>query len=205
MNPAVAGLKVTNGCGIYRTPGEKLMKTFASLSVIGKDRPGIVAEISKVLFSSGCNLLDSSMTLLASEFAMILLLELPDGLSLNRLSSAVDTASRKLKLSFSLKPVKPGEIKKEKQKGKPYIISVYGADRPGIVYKVSELLSKHRVNITDVQTNISKISGVPVYIMIIEADLPSAKTLPSVKTALAKLASTLAVSISINQTEAVEL
>jgi glycine cleavage system transcriptional repressor len=181
------------------------MKKYASLSVIGKDRPGIVAGISKVLFQKGCNILDSSMTLLASEFAMILLLELPRGLSIGSLEKSINSASHKLKLSYSLKPLKKQEIAKEKLKGKPFIVSVYGADKPGIVYRVSELLSKHGANITDVQTNMLEMSGRPVYIMIIEADMPVSTKMPDIKSSLEKLAATLQVNISINPAETIKL
>ena len=39
-----------------------------------KDRPGIVADVSQVIYENGCNLEDSSMTSLSDEFAIILLL-----------------------------------------------------------------------------------------------------------------------------------
>ena len=53
--------------------GEKIMK-HAILTVIGKDRPGIVANVTEILFEYGCNLEDASMTILEGEFAMIVVL-----------------------------------------------------------------------------------------------------------------------------------
>ena len=43
-----------------------------SVSVVGKDRPGIVAEVSRILFEQGCNIEDSTCTILSGQFAMIL-------------------------------------------------------------------------------------------------------------------------------------
>ena len=43
------------------------------MTAFGKDRPGIVADVSQVLYENGCNLEDSTMTLLADEFTLILL------------------------------------------------------------------------------------------------------------------------------------
>ena len=60
------------------------MKNFAVVSVLGKDRPGIVASVAKVLFETGCNIEDSSMMMLASEVSMILMVALPPGLSVKR-------------------------------------------------------------------------------------------------------------------------
>ena len=45
-----------------------------SLSVVGRDRPGIVAEVSRVLFELGCNIEDSTCTILSGQFAMILVI-----------------------------------------------------------------------------------------------------------------------------------
>ena len=46
-----------------------------ALSVVGRDRPGIVAEVSRVLFELGCNIEDSTCTILS-----LVIIFLPDGL-----------------------------------------------------------------------------------------------------------------------------
>jgi len=50
------------------------MKKYYVLSAIGKDRPGIVADVSELIFECGCNLEDSSMTLLGDHFALLVVL-----------------------------------------------------------------------------------------------------------------------------------
>jgi glycine cleavage system transcriptional repressor len=60
-------------------------KNCVVISAVGKDRPGIVAGVSKVLFEAGCNLEDSSMTILEGEFAMILVVSLPEALKIEQL------------------------------------------------------------------------------------------------------------------------
>jgi predicted amino acid-binding ACT domain protein len=49
------------------------MKTYFILSVVGKDRPGIVADVSEVIYECGGNIEDSSMSLLRNHFALLLL------------------------------------------------------------------------------------------------------------------------------------
>ena len=49
------------------------MKTYFILSAIGKDRPGIVADVSEVIYECGGNIEDSSMSLLRNSFALLLL------------------------------------------------------------------------------------------------------------------------------------
>ena len=49
------------------------MKQRFIMTAFGKDRPGIVADVTELIYESGCNLEDSHMTRLSDEFAMILL------------------------------------------------------------------------------------------------------------------------------------
>ena len=180
------------------------MKNFAVVSVLGKDRPGIVASVAKVLFETGCNIEDSSMMMLASEFSMILMVALPPGLSVKRLSGKF-TPLDKLGLSVALKPLKPSEEAKPRLNGLPYMISVYGSDKPGIVYKISKYLALKKINITDVQTSISTVGGKHTYIMFLEVDLPEKASPEQIKIDLMKVAESLGVSISVNPVDSPSL
>lgn len=181
------------------------MKKFAAVTVLGKDRPGIVGSVTKVLYETGCNIEDSSMTMLANEFAMILLIALPDKLTLNKLSDKFSELTNKTDLNVSLKPLKASEEEKSCPKGTPYIISVYGSDKPGIVYNISKYLSDKKINITDVQTSISSIAGKHTYIMLLEIDLPEKTAPEQLKIDLMKVAESLGVSVSVNPVESANL
>src|SRR5512145_303550 len=50
---------------------------YFTVGVVGKDRPGIVAEVSRILFELGCNIEDSTCTILSGQFAMILVIGHP--------------------------------------------------------------------------------------------------------------------------------
>ena len=50
------------------------MRRWFAMSAIGRDRPGIVADLAELIYECDCNLEDSSMTVLGSEFAVLLLL-----------------------------------------------------------------------------------------------------------------------------------
>jgi len=47
------------------------------ISALGEDRPGIVNELSRLIYDSQCNIVDSRMTVLGGEFAVILLVSGP--------------------------------------------------------------------------------------------------------------------------------
>ena len=64
-----------------------MTKKLLSLSAIGKDKTGIVSSISKVLFELGCNIENSTMTLLSGQFAMILLIAYPKDADVSKIKT----------------------------------------------------------------------------------------------------------------------
>lgn len=178
------------------------MKKMLSLSAIGKDRTGIVSSISEILFKLGCNIEDSTMTLLSGQFAVILLLDCPKNSDISKIKRSLNSSMKKLGLSFSVTEVdKP---KTNKKNFGDYIIAVYGSDRVGIVYNVSKFLAAKKINITDVQT---KISGTKdkVYIMLLEVNIPKTLKIENVKQSLQQLAKELNVEIFVNQADSSQI
>ena len=46
-----------------------------SVTVVGQDRPGIVAAVAEALYDLGCNLEDATSTILRGHFSMMLVVE----------------------------------------------------------------------------------------------------------------------------------
>lgn len=173
-----------------------------ALAAVGRDCPGIVCGVSKVLYEHGCNVEDSSMTILRGEFAMILIVAVPEKIEVERLRDQLQAVAqdRHLVLSFRELPQDDGGPVRDVE-GTPYIVSVYGADQPGIVYRVTNLLAERNVNITDVNTRVVG-EGSPVYIMILEVEVPSEVALDEPLRALAR---ELAVDITVRPMETAHL
>lgn len=172
-----------------------MSKTIA-LSVMGKDRPGIVFAITAALYETGCNIEDSSMTQLRGEFAMILLLTLGKKTTQKQLTIAINRVAKNMRLAVYMKPLTTKEAAVGKRTGKPYIIAVYGADRPGIVASVTGFLASKKGNITDVQTQSSAKNT--LYAMFLEVSLPGNIKATTIQHGLAQIAETLEVSITMN-------
>ena len=181
-----------------------IMPKYISLTAIGKDRPGLVSAIAKVLYEYKCNIEDSTMTILYGQFAMILILSLPKNVSPKEVYSKLQKSSRSLGMSFSYCELASFASKRKKFVN-PYIISVYGADKPGIVYGISSFLAGCKINITDVQTTLSKSKGKKTYIMIIEAEIPKKLSISGIKRDLADLAKSMNVAVSVNQAESADI
>lgn len=171
------------------------MTRFA-LGVLGADRPGIVAAVTKVLFEQGCTLADSSMTILNDHFAMMLIIDGPPELSVASLESALTTTARQFDLVVTVRAV-PARMDTHTE-GAPYMLSVYGADQPGIVYRIAALLAAEDVNITDLNTRVIGDPGDPVYAMLLEVTLPGSVDHDHLEAELGALAEELCVEANLH-------
>jgi glycine cleavage system transcriptional repressor len=137
---------------------------------LGADRPGIVAAVTGALYEQGGNLKDCSMTVLSGHFAMMMLVEGPEGLSASTLEAALADARARFDLTVAVRPV--GEATPLVTEGDIYIVSVYGSDHPGILHRIATVLADANVNVTDVNTRIIGDVDEPVYAMLLEVTLP---------------------------------
>lgn len=177
-----------------------------SVSVVGKDRPGIVAEVSRILFEQGCNIEDSTCTILSGQFAMILVIHHPKFTLVGELDPAFDEVRTNKRLIVTVHALKDEEVVHEKAfAGHPHIISVYGADRPGIVYTVTKELAARKVNITDLNTQVVGSKERPVYMMVLEVDIPEEIDMKELEKEFERIRKELSVSITVRPIETLEL
>lgn len=175
------------------------------LTAIGRDKVGIVAAVSELLYKLGCNLLDSSMTLLRGEFAIILMVELPEERSVQELEDELPAMARELDLTLNVRELSADELKEHTASGVPHMISVYGADRPGIVASITRKLADLGVNITDVETKSTGDGRKQVFVMLLEVMVPEVLPTPELESALKGVSDALAVDVSVQQLEIYEL
>ena len=167
-----------------------------AITAIGRDRSGIVAGVTKALFEEGCNLEDVSSTILGGHFSMMLVVRVPEGVSADDLGPRLVPTAEKLGLLVSVKPVED----EEREVVPPtHMVSVYGADRPGIVYRVAELLSRKKANITDLTSRVIGTDEEPVYALMLEVAVPGDV---DVAQELDRLRSELGIEISVHPIDA---
>jgi|SRR5450631_2665184 len=168
-----------------------------AVSVVGKDRPGIVAAIAEGLFRLGCNIADSSCTMLAGEFAMILIVSHPRPFSKTRLHDELKIACDDMGMSLAVRTLHADEVQRQEQEGEICLVSVYGADQPGIVYRVTRELAGRGINILDLSTKLIGTREEPVYVMMLEATVPDGQTPDDLSHLLENLKKELNVEISV--------
>jgi glycine cleavage system transcriptional repressor len=145
------------------------MAGLVAVTVVGIDRPGIVSAMSKVLYERGCNLEDVSSTILRGHFSMMLLVHVPDAVDADTLEADLDSAGRGLGLTVTVRPV---EETTSEVPAPTHMVSVYGADKPGIVFKVAKKLATVGANITDLTSRVIGEGSSPVYAVMLEVVFP---------------------------------
>ncbi|MBI3087722.1 MAG: amino acid-binding protein [Candidatus Omnitrophica bacterium] len=169
------------------------------LTALGRDRPGIVARVTKILYALGCNLEDSAMTRLAGEFAIMVVFSARPAVTQVRLEQACRPL-REAGLATHLKALTAAESVGHARRS-PCLITVYGADHPGIVYRVSALLAGLKVNIADVSTHRAAAAKKPLYLMMLEVELPPGLAVTRLERRLKQLARRLGVAVNLRATD----
>lgn len=176
-----------------------------TVTVTGKDRPGIIAGLTEAIYRGGGNLEDASMTILEGEFAMIVLVALKNKSIYVRIQRALLKLSKKLSLAISVEEIKHGLIRGEKHKPgtSPWIVSVLGKDRAGIVYQISKLFAGQKLNITDLNSKIIGKGKKTTYALVLEVDIPrNPKLIARLKSQFHALQKKMSVTIIFNPIEA---
>lgn len=168
-----------------------------AVTVISKDRPGIVADTTEVLFRLGCNIEDSSCTMLGGDFAMILMVSHPRPFSKSRLVDEFRLLREEKHIAAVVRLLEEDELSSQKDEGELCLVSVYGSDQPGIVYRVTRALADRRVNIADLNTRLIGTDEEPVYVLMLEATLPEGMTVEGLEGELENLKKELNVEIGV--------
>jgi glycine cleavage system transcriptional repressor len=179
---------------------------YYAIFVIGRDSTGIVADITKALFELGANINDSSHTIIGNQFAMLLLISADSGCDTGKVQHYFKGISEKRGLIVHVHQLKEQDIqRKGSDPGQLCVIHLYGADKPGIVYQVTNLLATNKVNITDLSTRRFGSDKNPIYIMYLEAEVPYDVDTKKLGQELNKLASDLNVEIKYELEEVASL
>jgi len=137
------------------------------LTAVGPDRVGLVENISQFIARHGCNIEDSKMAVFCGEFAVIVLIG-GDAKQLATIASDYREIESETGLTIS---TKTPAARAAAQAFLPYKLTASCMDHPGIVYRISNVLSGMGVNIEAMETKTyaAPISGTPIFQL--EADL----------------------------------
>jgi glycine cleavage system transcriptional repressor len=174
------------------------MPNYALMTSVGRDRPGIVAAISKVLLEADCNIEDSQMSRLGPDFACMLMLAMPEGMTGAQLEQRLGGVREEFGLWMRLADLAPEEAESTPRDLPVYVIHVYGADRKGIVNRITTYLAGHGVNVSNLHTEVIP-HATPLYVMMIEVEIPPAADTGRMQDELRKIGNEIGVQVSMRQ------
>ncbi len=122
---------------------------FIVISALGKDRPGIVNQLTGPITEMGANIIDSRMSVLGGEFAVLMLVE-GNWNTIAKLESALPGLQAPLDLTIQSRRT---ENVPQAGQGMSYAVNVVSLDHPGIVNQLAGFFSSRNINIQDLETD----------------------------------------------------
>lgn len=167
------------------------MQTTLVLTVIGRDRPGLVSALSQRITAEKGNWLDSRMASLAGQFAGLLQVSVPEDRAQALIASLRELESQGMRLVIE-RGTRP-----EGGEGRMLALEVTGQDRPGIVRDISETLARHEVSIEEMETSSfsASFSGEGMFEMRAALRAPAALAEGELRQAIESIANDLMVEL----------
>jgi glycine cleavage system transcriptional repressor len=131
------------------------------LTLVGEDQRGIVAQVTEALYQGGCSLGETSMIRLGGNFTIMLMVTGGE----QSLQELIEPVAQRLQLQFHLDPIH-GSLHQHLVPN--FQVRVVGADRAGIVARVTGALAEQGFNILELESDVVGSSEQPVYIMTIQ-------------------------------------
>ena len=142
------------------------------ISVLGKDRPGIIARITRVLFDLDFNIEDVSQTIIQGEFSGIFIVSGPESLADQDLTKALAEATVDMDMQCYVKEFSGKNSDWTTCACESYVITTRGPDRKGLVAQITSVLAANNVNVTQLQAVFRGGNEPGRNIMIYEVDVP---------------------------------
>lgn len=162
------------------------------MTVIGKDRTGIVESIARLVAEHGGNWLESRMCRLGGEFAGILRVHVPS----DRRAALESVLTQLPDLTIVVRSDTPAATSNAPQLA---ALEVVGQDRPGIVREITSALAAQGVNVEELSTECisAPMSGEPLFQARAKLSLPGEVSVGGLRHSLEKAVTGLTVEISL--------
>lgn len=164
------------------------------LTVIGDDRSGLVNAVAEVVARHGGNWEQSQMAELAGKFAGIVLVTVPEA-STDALVADLQPLTGLLDITAQV-----GDAPTTVPEPQRFVLDLVGADRPGIVRQITEVLAAHGVNIDRLRTEArdAPMSGGRLFEAHAQLEMSATTDLGALRVALERLADELMVDIELD-------
>ncbi len=166
------------------------------MTIIGKDRTGLVESLARLIAENGGNWLESRMCRLGGEFAGILRVQVP-----REKEQDVIQALRAMHSGGLTVIVRPDEEITPAGPTKSVSLSLIGQDRPGIIYQISAALANHNINVEELESErfSAPMSGEMIFTAMARLQIPESCVIADIRKELEALGEELMVDISFTE------
>ncbi len=119
------------------------------ITILGKDRPGIIAKVSASLYALDCNLQNVNQMILQNEFSGFFIVEPPDSLEVKTMQQRIDQDLSGEGLQVYIDQISPSDEKQVSGTSETFLITTIGPDQKGLVARFTQIIAAHEVNVTN--------------------------------------------------------
>ncbi len=166
------------------------------MTIIGRDRPGLVESVASLVADHGGNWLESRMSRLGGQFAGILRVEVPAG-NEQKLVNALKALDRK----GVAVTVQPDTTAPAPEPARLESLDIVGQDRPGIIRQISRALAEQGVNVEELHSERASaaMSGETLFRAHAKLSIPASCDPANIRKKLEQIAEDLIVEISLEE------
>lgn len=167
------------------------------ITVLGRDRPGIIAAVSQSLYGRDCNIENVSQMVLQSEFVGLFVITAPDSITLDGIQAGLAQDLCSLSLDVRAKVLTPPQEPAGAPPSEPFLITTFGPDGKGLVARITGILARYDANVTNLKAVFQGGDDPGKNIMVYEVDVPVGADRKALYAALREKAGELGLDISI--------
>jgi glycine cleavage system transcriptional repressor len=170
------------------------------ITAVGPDRPGLIGKLTAPLYEASANVADSRMVNLRGQFALILLAEIPQG-KVDQVEQHLQTLAKQLGLTLTVRGSEAPESPAPTTVGLPYRVATFAMDQPGLVYRITDLLQRHGINVEELTTRSQPRpeTGAPLFSMELLVTVPPSVAIRAVRSELEQLCEELNCDLEVSQ------
>jgi glycine cleavage system transcriptional repressor len=154
-------------------------ENFLVVSALGRDHPGIVKALSQAILDCGCNISDSRMAVLGSEFAVIMLLT-GTWNAIAKIEDLLPRLQDKLGLTVTSRRT---EARQNAANVIPYAVEVVAMDHPGIVHDIANFFAERNINVEEIYTGSYQAphTGTPMFSLHMTVGIPGESSIAAIR------------------------
>ena len=120
-----------------------------SISFLGRDCPGIVANVTQTLSGLNCNITQLTQSILGGEFAGIFIVDVPDDIPMTDLKARLEAklAEQSLDISVLIRKAEEERWDSRLSPCEPSVATADGPDGPGLIAALARVFARHGINI----------------------------------------------------------